>query len=108
MADGPGPLGVGHGDADELEADARAGGDVVGAGEQDLGQGTADVAAAEQADAHGRSLMGVRGGAGLVGSHLQTVQAAAPPTAHRAGWDVGPGQAPGRDDVAGRAHAESE
>ena len=87
MAGAPGLLRVGHGDADQLQADARAGGDVVGAGEEDLGQRAADVAAAEQARP-GRSGPGARarwGGvgrghrqtcAGPVGGHLQTVQAA--------------------------------
>ena len=74
--DGPGPwvVGMGHRDADELQADAGAGGDVLRAGEEDLGQRPSDVAAAEQGDAHGRRLMGVRQGAVLVGGHLQTVQ----------------------------------
>ena len=80
MAAGRDRLGLATAMRDELEADAGAGGDVVGAGEQDLGQGAADVAAAEQADAHGRGLVGVRmrvaGGVCLDG-HLQTVQAAA-------------------------------
>ena len=39
---------VGHGDADQLEPDAGAVGDVVGAGEEDLGEGAPDVAATEQ------------------------------------------------------------
>ena len=73
---GPGPLRVGHGDPDELQADPGTGGHVLGAGEQDLGQRTPDIAAAEQTDAHGRSLVGVGEGAGLVGGHLQTVQGA--------------------------------
>ena len=47
---GPGLLRMGHGDADELEPDARTGGDVVGAREEYLGQRAADVAAAEQCD----------------------------------------------------------
>ncbi len=78
--------GVGHGDPHQLQADAGAGGDVVGAGEEDLGQRSPDVAAAEQRDAHRRCgvRMGVGGGTrrglrpfpGLVGGHLQTVQAA--------------------------------
>ena len=71
---GPGSLGMGHGDPDELQADAGAGGDILRTGEQYLGQRASDVAAAEQADAHGRSLMGVREGAVLGGGHLQTVQ----------------------------------
>ena len=73
---GPGPLRAGHGDADELQADPRTGGDVLGTGEQYVGQCSPDVTAAEQSDAHGRGLMGVRGCAGLVDGHLQTVQGA--------------------------------
>ena len=57
--DGPGPLRVGHGDPHQLQADARAGGDVLGAGEEDLGQCRPDIAAAEQPDAHGRRRVGV-------------------------------------------------
>ena len=78
----PGPCRVGDGNGDELQTDARAGGDVLGAGEEDFGQGAADVAAAEQADADGRGLMGVREGAGRVRGHHQTVQGAALRTAH--------------------------
>ena len=72
---------VGDGDPDELEADAGAGGDVVAAAEQDLGECTADIAASEQGDTHGRGRVRVRVGtaarhcAGRVGGHLQTVQA---------------------------------
>ena len=80
-------VGVGHGDADQLEADAGAVGDVVGAGEEDLGQGAADVAAAEQRHADGRGRVGmgrpphrlglhVNGQLRLGRGHLQTVQAA--------------------------------
>ena len=75
-------LRIGHGDADELQADAGTGGDVVVAGEQDLGQRAADVAAPEQGDTDGRGRVRVRVGAaarrcaGPVGGHLQTVQAA--------------------------------
>ena len=77
---------VGDGDADELQADAGTGGDVVVADEQDLGQCAADVAASEQGDTHGRGRVRVWVGAaagrcaGLVGGHLQTVQAARAPT----------------------------
>ncbi len=46
----PGLLRVGHGDADELQPDARAGRDVVDASEEYLGQGATDVPAAEQGD----------------------------------------------------------
>ena len=75
-------LRIGHGDADELQPDAGAGGDVVVAGEQDLGQRTADVPTPEQGDTDGGGRVHVRVGAparpcaGLVGGHLQTVQAA--------------------------------
>ena len=50
---------VGHGDADQLEADAGAVGYVVGPGEEDLGQGAADVAAAQQRHTHRRGRVGV-------------------------------------------------
>ena len=79
---GAGLVRVGDGDPDQLQADAGTGGDVVGAGEEYLGQRAADVAAAEQRDPHRRRRVRVRvGGAvppggGLGGSHLQTVQAA--------------------------------
>ena len=77
---------VGDGDPDELQPDAGTGGDVVVAAQQDLGQRAADVAASEQGDTHGRGRVRVRmvaaAGrcAGLVGGHLQTVQAARAPT----------------------------
>ena len=84
-----GPLRVGDGDTDELQADPGTGGDVLGTGEQYLGQCAADIAAPEQPDAHGRSLVGVEEGAGLVGGHLQTVQGARTvtcPSARPTGW----------------------
>ena len=43
-----GPVGVGHGDADQFEADSGAGGDVVLAGQKELGQRAADVPAAQE------------------------------------------------------------
>ena len=77
---------VGHGDPDQLEADAGAGGDVVGTGEEYLGQRAAHVAAPEQRHADrgrgvrvrpvGGALGCIGAGPGLVGGHLQTVQAA--------------------------------
>jgi hypothetical protein len=67
---------VGDRNADELEADAGPGGDVVLAGEEYLGQGASDVAAAEQGDPHRGRRVGVRMGSGRGGGHFSTVQAA--------------------------------
>ena len=69
---------VGHGDPDQLQADPGAGGDVVGAGEQDLGQRAAHVAAAEQRR-RAPSAPGARAGAALAASAVTSrrVQACA-------------------------------
>ena len=91
---GPGPVRVGHSDADELEADARTGGDVLGTGEQDLGQRAPDIAAAEQATRTvGPGGRGA-GGAGLVGGHLQRYRCA-PATCPPPAGDGGSARTPG-------------
>ena len=118
---GPGLVGMGDGDADQLEAETGPGSHVVGAGEEDVGQGAAHVAAAEQRHAHRRhrvrlqlaqrwvSRLAVGGGGGLGGGHLATVQAARGangslrPRMARP-WATRPGRRPGikRRAAAGR------
>ena len=109
----PGPLRVSHGDPDELQADPGTGGDVFGTGEQYFGQCSPDVAATEQPDSYGRSLVGAGKGAGLVDGHPKRYKGARRTCASdrpacdewchrcaRAGWFIEPRDTLPRGEVA--------